>query len=154
MAMERILTHCEHTDCYTYFCIKGNFDPDEISEMLGLVPNDFHKIGDKRNDGTSFDFALWEFGRCDSYEILVENQMIKTVLPLISKTDVLLQIKQRFNVSFTQEVVSTVRFDEPTPCLAPSLEVMKFCCDTGTDLDIDLSVSCPDDYEDGYVLEQ
>ena len=92
MAMEKIYTHSEHTNCYTYFCIKGDFDPEVISEMLGLVPNDFHKIGDKRKNGTAYDFASWQFGICDHYDIMVENQMMKTISPLIPKMDALKEI--------------------------------------------------------------
>jgi len=151
--MEKIYTHSGHTNCYTYFCIKGDFAPEVISEMLGLVPDDFHRIGDKRKDGTAYDFASWKFGICDHYDIVAENQMMKTISRLIPKTDVLNEIKRRFDVSFTLEIVSTVRFDEPAPCLAPSLEVMRFCCDTGTEMDIDLYVSCPDEFEDGVILQ-
>ncbi len=151
--MEKIYTHSEHTNCCTYFCIKGDFAPEVISEMLGLVPNDFHKIGDKRKDETAYDFASWEFGICDHYDIMVENQMMKTILPLIPKIDILKEIQRRFDVSFTLEVVPTVCFDEPTPCLAPSLEVMQFCCETGTEMDIDLYVSCPDEFEGGVILQ-
>ena len=152
--MEKIYTHSEHANCYTYFCIKGDFDPEAISEMLGLAPDDFHKIGDKRKNGTAYDFASWQFGICDHYDIMVENQMMKTIFPLITKTDILKEIKRRFDVSFTLEVVPTVCFDEPMPCLAPSLEVMRFCCDTGTEIDMDLYVSCPDEFEGGIVLKQ
>ena len=37
-----------------------------------------------------------------------------------------------------------VRYDEPVPALAPSLSVMRFCLETGTELVINLYVSCPD----------
>ena len=142
--LEKIYTYAEHTDCYTYFCIKGDFDPDVISERLGLAPEASHKIGDKRSNGTAYDFAAWQFGTCKEYDILVEHQMMKTIAPLLPKTA---------DVAFTLEIVPTVRFDEDVPCLAPSLEVMQFCCDTGTELDIDLYVSCPDDFEDEIILE-
>ena len=41
--------------CYTYFSIKGNFDPDEITKVLDLKPFKVVKIGDKRRDGKLFD---------------------------------------------------------------------------------------------------
>lgn len=52
-------------------------------------------------------------------------------------------------MTFTLTVVPSVRFDEPAPCLAPSLEVMRFCCDTDTEMDIDLYVGAPDEFSDG-----
>ena len=61
--------------CYTYFRITGDFDPDIISARLGLQPEKFWRIGDKRNNGTEYDFASWEIGRCDQYDVLTENQI-------------------------------------------------------------------------------
>ena len=152
--LERIYCHCEHTNCYTYFTITGNFNPDTITEIIGLTPDRSWKIGDTRKDGKSkYDFACWNFGTCKEYDVFVENQMLKTITPLLSKVNALREIKQKFDVHFTLELVPTVRFDETTPCLAPSIKVMQFCCDTGTEMDIDLYVSCPDDFDDGVVFE-
>lgn len=152
--LEKIYNHCDHTNCYTYFCITGEFDPDTISELLGLVPEETRKIGDTKRDGsTKYDLACWRFGTCREYDVIVENQMLKTIAPLIPKVDILKEIKAKFDVRFTLEIVPTVRFDESTPCLAPSIQVMQFCCDTGTEMDIDLYVSCPDDFDGGVVWE-
>lgn len=63
--------------CYTYFKIVGNFDPNEVSRLLRLQPERTWKIGDSRRNGTKFDFALWETGRCDDYNPEIENQMRK-----------------------------------------------------------------------------
>lgn len=145
--LERIYYHYDHTNCYTYFKITGEFNPDTVSELLKLKPERFWKIGDTRKDGkTKYDFACWCFGTCKDYEVLVENQMLKTITPLLSKVDILREIKSKFDVQFTLEIVPTVRFDEATPCLSPSIKIMQFCCDTGTEIDIDLYVSCPDDF--------
>ncbi|MDE6657864.1 MAG: DUF4279 domain-containing protein [Oscillospiraceae bacterium] len=143
--LEKIYYHVEHTNCYTYFRITGDFNPDIISELLCLMPEKFWKTGDTRKNGTKYNFACWQFGTCQEYDVLVENQMLKTLEPLFSKIDILKEIKNKFGVSFTLEVVPTVRFDEPTPCLAPPMKVMQFCCDTGTEIDIDLYISCPDE---------
>lgn len=151
----KIYSHCEHTNCYTYFCITGDFNPDTISELLGLMPEKSWEIGDTRRDGESkYDFSCWRFGTCEEYEVFVENQMLKTITPLLSKVDILREIKCQFDVNFILEVVPTVRFDESTPCLAPSIQVMQFCCDTGTEIDIDLYVSSPDDFDNGVVWEE
>lgn len=129
--------------CYTYFRITGNFDPDVITERLGLQPDQFWKIGDKRRDGTVFDFALWEFGRCEEYDVNVQNQMHTTIAPLLNKTSLLNEIRNEFEVGFTLEIVPTVYVDNINPCLAPSLEVIDFCYATRTEMDIDL-----------YIMEQ
>ncbi len=126
--------------CYTYFKITGDFNPDIITKRLGLIPCKTWNIGDKRRNGTLFDFALWEFGRCDNYDVIVENQMHMTIAPLLDKIDILNEIKNEFDVTYTLEVVPTVYADNTSPCLAPSLKVIDFCHATRTEIDIDLYV--------------
>ena len=126
--------------CYTYFRITGDFDPDIISARLGLQPEKFWRIGDKRHNGTEYDFASWEIGRCDQYDVLTENQMRKTIDPLFDKVDLLNRIRNEFNVVFTLEIVPTIYAGNINPCLAPSLKVIDFCHTTRTEIDIDLYV--------------
>lgn len=136
------MNNSEHTNCYTYFRITGDFDSDIISDLLCLMPRNSWKIGDIRKNGRKYEFASWEFGTCKEYDVEVANQMYKTIAPLLSKVDILKEIKRKFNVNFTLEVVPTIIYNETTPCLAPSMKIMKFCCDTGTEIDIDLYVEC------------
>ena len=129
--------------CYTYFRITGDFDPDIITIRLGLQPDRFWKIGDKRLNGTEYDFASWEIGRYEEYDELTENQMHKTIAPLLDKMDLLNRIRKEFDVSFTLEIVPTIYAGNTNPCLAPSLKVIDFCHATRTEIDIDL-----------YMMEQ
>ena len=71
--------------CYTYFKITGDFDPDIITDRLGLHPDKSWKVGDKRRNGTVYDFASWQIGRCEQYDVLTENQMYNTIAPLVDK---------------------------------------------------------------------
>lgn len=152
-SLENVYFHSAHTNCYTYFKIVGDFDPDTVTELLGIAPEKSWRIGDKRKNGTVYDFSLWQTGTCSEYDIEVSVQMLKTLALLLDKTDILNEIKKQYGVDFVLEVVPTVRFDESTPCLAPSLEVMRFCCATETSIDIDLYISCPDEFNGGEVLE-
>ena len=115
--------------CYTYFKIIGHFNPDVITERLSLQP--FETWG----DGTS---SQWCFGRCDDYSPYVEEQMRKTIAPLLDKADILKQIRQEFNAAFFLEIVPTIYPDESSLCLAPPLDVIDFCHETRTAIDIDL----------------
>jgi hypothetical protein len=126
--------------CYTYFRITGDFDPDCITKRLGLTPCKTWKIGDTRKNGTKYDFASWEFGRCDNYDVIVQNQMHMTIDPLLAKIDILNEIKNEYDVAYTLEIVPTVCADNISPCLAPSLKVIDFCHATRTEIDIDLYV--------------
>ncbi|HNX15343.1 MAG TPA: DUF4279 domain-containing protein [Oscillospiraceae bacterium] len=126
--------------CYTYFKITGDFDPDVVTGIIGLVPLEFWRSGDLRKNGTVYNFSLWEYGRCDEYDVYVENQMMKTIQDLIPKTDILCKIKKQYDVNFTLEIVPSIYVNDINPCLAPNREVIKFCYETETDLDIDLYV--------------
>lgn len=126
--------------CSTYFKIVGQFDPDVVTRMLRLQPDKTWKTGDLRRNGTSYDFSLWEYGRCDDYDVIVENQMNRTLLALYEKIDVLNHIRDQFDVSFCLEIVPTVYSGNPEPCLTPPMEVIDFCYATRTEIDIDLYV--------------
>ena len=125
--------------CYTYFKIVGNFNPDDISELLSLTPEKVWKIGDLRRDGiTRYDSTNWEIGRCTEYNIEVEKQMMKTIAVLQDKIPLLNQIREKYEVSFFLSVVPSVYVNDINPCLAPSLEVIDFCHATRTEIDIDM----------------
>ena len=130
----------ERNSCYTYFMITGNFNPDDISKFLGVSSDRQWNIGDLRKNGTKYDFALWEYGRCNDYDVFVENQMMKTIENLLPKIKRLNEIKQKYDVSFTLEIVPSIYVGETNPCLAPNRDVIKFCYETDTIIDIDLYV--------------
>ena len=131
--------------CYTYFKIIGNFNPDDISELLNLTPEETWKIGDLRPNGTKYDFAHWEIGRCTEYDAQVENQMRKTISVLQEKIPLLGQIKKEYDVSLYLVVVPTIYVDDINPCLDPSLDVIDFCHATRTEIAIDMYLYNSDD---------
>ena len=125
-------------ECYTYFRITGGFDPDEITDLMGLKPDKCWKIGDRRKNGTVYDFSSWSFGRCDEYDGYVERQMRRTIALLWERIDVLNQIRREHDVTYHLEIVPTVCVGESAPCLATPLDVIDFCHATRTRIDIDL----------------
>ena len=143
--MQRVYYHAEETQCMTYFRIVGNFDPDHITRYLRLVPEQVHRIGEARANGTTYGEASWRFGTVKSHRLDTANQMMQTIEPLLTKADLLRKIKLAYDARLWLEVVPLVRWDEPAPMLAPSLAVMRFCVETGTEIDVDLYVGCPDD---------
>lgn len=126
--------------CYTYFSIRGVFDPDTITEMLGLQPYKSSKIGDLSRSGVEFKAASWDFGYCDEYSPCVDEQIRKTIAPLLDKIEILNQIRQEYDVSFFLEVVPTIYAGDTNPTLPPSLDVIDFCHATRTEIDIDMYV--------------
>lgn len=130
----------DRNSCYTYFKIVGGFDPDKVTELLELAPERTHKIGDIRSNGTEYDSALWEIGRCAEYDTEVENQMRKTISLLKDKISLLERIRRENDVEYFLEIVPAVYAGETAPCLAPPLDVIDFCHATRTNIDIDLYV--------------
>ena len=124
--------------CYTYFRIVGNFNPDDISALLNLTPEESWKIGDLRRDGTKYEFANWKIGTCVEYDVYVENQMRKTISMLLDKIVTLNQIREENDVEFFLEIVPSIYVDDINPCLAPPLDVIDFCHATRTQIDIDM----------------
>jgi len=126
--------------CYTYFKIVGDFNPDDVSELLNLTPEKSWKIGDVRRNGTKYDFALWEIGKCTEYDVEVEKQMRKTIAVLQDKISILNQIKQENDVSFVLEIVPMIYAGDINPCLNPTLDIIDFCHATRTEIDIDMYI--------------
>ena len=124
--------------CYTYFRIVGQFHTDDISNILGLTPEKKWDIGDTRKNGSQYDSANWSIGYCKDYNIETEFQMHRTISQLIDKKEELKRIRERYDVEFYLEVVPTLCVGKSTPCLAPSMEVIDFCYETRTQIDIDL----------------
>ena len=124
--------------CYTYFRIVGNFNPDDISALLNLTPEESWKIGDLRRNGTKYEFANWMIGKCAEYDVYVENQMRKTISILLDKIATLNQIREENDVEFFLEIVPSICVDDINPCLAPPLDVIDFCHATRTQIDIDM----------------
>jgi len=134
------------TNCYTYFTIKGNFDPKHITSLLKLFPSNSWAIGDKRKAGDGYyDFALWEYGRCDKYEIDIEIQCLKTIAELRRKVEVLQRIKQIYDVDYVLEIVPSIYVNEISPALGFGKDVIEFCYLTETYIDIDLYTYNEDD---------
>ncbi|MDE5602046.1 MAG: DUF4279 domain-containing protein [Clostridia bacterium] len=130
--------------CYTYFSIKGNFEPDDITEILGLHPFESHKEGESRARGNGvYSCSTWNFGRCNEYNVNVNEQIRKTISPLLDKIELLKHIKDKYAVDFYIEVVPEIHVGESVPILGLDLDIIDFCHETRTVVDIDM-----------YVLEQ
>lgn len=121
----------------TYFKITGEFEPDEITKELGLVPISTWKKGEQRKTGV-YTFSLWEFNALEKQNnAFADEQMRETIAPLIEKTDVLRTLKEKYGLTYTLEVVPKFYSTREKPILSPPKEVIDFCSLTDTMLDID-----------------
>jgi len=126
-------------ECYTYFKITGSFDPDEITRRLGLQPYETEPRRLHPLLGTPIP-ADWCACLCDDYTPYVEEQMRRTIAPLLDQTHALNALQREFGAECWLMIVPTIRKDEPTPCLAPPMDVIDFCHSTRTQIDIDLYI--------------
>ena len=124
--------------CRTSFKIVGEFNPDYVTDLLNLTPDRMHKSEDVRRDGKAYGFALWEIGRCDEYDVKVENQMRKTISVLQDKIHLLNKVREENKVSFYLEIVPEIYVENINPCISPSLDIIDFCHATRTEIDIDM----------------
>ena len=124
--------------CYTYFTIVGDFDPVDIANRLGIEPCESWKKGDLRRNGSVYESSRWSCGRCDEYDADVGNQLRKTIADLRGKTQELAAIRKAFNANFYLEIVPELYVGEVNPCLAPPLDIIDFCHETRTEIDIDM----------------
>ena len=134
------------TTCYTYFSIKGEFDPDEITSILGIRPvktfrsgesRYYLKDGQKTDTGLKYTCSCWDGCRSDDYDVIISNQMEKTIEPLLPKIDLLNEIRERFEAVLTLEVVPHICSGHELPCISPSMKVIDFCSSVRAQLDID-----------------
>ena len=126
--------------CVTYFRMVGQFDPDRVTEILGLQPEKCTKVGDVLRNGKKSDVASWEIGRCDVYDPIVANQMKRSISLLRHKVDALRQIKETYEVSYYLEVVPEIHAEGVHPCLSPDLDIIDFCHATRCEIDIDMYI--------------
>lgn len=127
------------TTCYCYFAMKGNFLPDNITKTLEINPTKQWFIGDKRNDGRYYDFALWETGFTKIVYPEIEMRCVDAIQELLGKENLLAQIKEIYDVSFVLEIVPFIH-DGKKPIIEFGTDVLKFCYLTNTDIDIDFHI--------------
>ncbi|MEK3808086.1 DUF4279 domain-containing protein [Bacillus sp. FSL H8-0547] len=141
----------EYTQTYTYFGIESNgwisskglvgnkngiFDPNEITDELGIQPFSSWKKGDKRRDCSEYLFSSWEAERSDKDMLDVEAQCLDTIKNLRNKISVLQNFKEKYDVNYILMVVPSI-YGEEKPHIAFNEEIIEFCYLTGTTINFD-----------------
>lgn len=140
----------KHTQVSTEFNIRGeDFDPDYVTEALGLSPSTKWRQGDIRIQdiseegcalsGLTYSFSLWSIttGYQDSYDI---SDQLNPIIDLIKeKKNILLQLAEILELNYTIGIVIYI-YNKRTPGVNISPDIMRFASDIGADIDIDLYV--------------
>ncbi len=144
----------EKTNSYTYFAIcsngeieqrglvayeRGIFDPDDITNLLGIQPFNCCAYGDTKRNGTKYMFSSWDAERSEIDRLDVEAQCMDTIKNLKNKIPLLKQIKEQYDVNFVIMIVPSIYGEEP-PFLYFNEEIIEFCYLTGTIINVDMYV--------------
>lgn len=117
--------------CLTYFLIDSSnkINTNEIIKLLNINNNDIGKITEKSI----------EIGRCEEYDVNINNMIRVTIKELIGKEELLLKIKEEYNLNFYLSKVINIdnSCDEPMPILGIEEDIIEFLYKTKTIDDID-----------------
>jgi len=147
----------ELTHSYTYFTIvsdgkmgmygheasvRGVFDPDEITNLLGIEPFDKLKKGDYRKNmpkdapQAKYSFSRWSGEKSDVERHDVSEQCLATIQRLEHKIPELLEIKSRYDVEFYLKIVPHI-YNAESPIIYFDKKIIAFCYLTDTEIDVD-----------------
>jgi hypothetical protein len=120
-----------------YFGLYGdNFEPDEITEMIGLEPTSTNSKGDPLPKKHSWKFGLDEIEAdyIDIYEM--SSELVSKLKPVSSK---IVEAKEKFNLELVLQVVLWISTDETisTPAIGFESDVIDFLDKVGATIDID-----------------
>ena len=117
--------------CLTYFYIHSDksIDSKEIIKLLELNENSISKVTEQSI----------EIGRCSSYDVNINNMIRYTIKELLGKEELLLELKEKYNLEYYLSKVVDLDddCDEPTPILGLEADVIEFLYKTKTIDDLD-----------------
>ncbi len=124
-----------------YLAITGeDFDPDILTNRLGVFPSSSHRKGDVLKYNKSATFNGWYFSsgkieedRPDFYALSE-----KLLEPLIEKSELILKLKQDLNLMITLQGVVYLSSTEGLPIIGFDPGVIRFLSTVEAGVDIDM----------------
>ena len=130
------------SDSYVYFALKGdNFDPDIVTQRLGITPTKIHRLGDPiGKNGNKIKFSGWYLYTDKVENLLIDKLVEDVVSKLDSKIDIINELKRDFNLTSILEIVMYIEIDEnsSTPALGHDSKTIEFLYLTNTETDVDI----------------
>ena len=144
----------EKTACYSYFyiCSEGEilpdvgfsaaensfFEPDEITTLLGIHPDETSRMGDPRKYGPgTYPFSSWTACRKDEPALDAGEQCLAITRQLRDKIPALQKIARKYNAAIGIMIVPEV-WDGEAPAMNFDREVIEFCHRIGASIQIDM----------------
>lgn len=132
----------EKSDTYVYFALKGgDFNPQVVTDKLGVRPTDSGKKGDKGKYKPSLSFSHWELSTEKGKEyIWVDRLVDEIVQQLYDKIDAINELKNQYDLDSVLEIVLYIDTNEKesTPALGHDLKTIEFLYRTQTRTDVDM----------------
>lgn len=130
----------ESNSC-AYFAFKGdNFDPIEITNLLGIEPTDSWRMDESGKYIQSQKYSSWQL-TSTSDELLNMDKLVNEVVSQLSdKIELINKLKDQYSLDTVLEVVMYIDIneEESTPFLGHNIEVINFLHGTGTTTDVDI----------------
>ncbi|USK32590.1 DUF4279 domain-containing protein [Bacillus sp. F19] len=138
----------DQTQVMAYFSLFGEtFPTDEVTEMLGIEPNEVYNKGDlivrppNPNVVTKGRIyrkeTSWSFGTTYEESFDVKDQLDQVLKPLKNKTEIINRLKLKYGLT-TQITIVIVMEDGVTPGLHLESDQIEFANQVGAEFDIDL----------------
>lgn len=131
----------------TEFCIKGTFDPEEITNILNIPPSKSWKQNDRieskkiRFDaGARRPFSLWCCGYNESYNGDIARQIKVTIAPVKAKIPFIKEYAQKNKIDIFIRVICDATSGDITPDFSMDSEIIDFCKALGATIDVDLNI--------------
>ncbi len=124
-------------ECEVYFKLYGDdFDPNIISETIGLEPTRTRRKGEPR---AKFSFWILSIGKVESEAIDVYEMASKLVKKIKPHKDKIIKAIKAHGLSAELQVVLWIPTDESisTPAIGFETETIQFLSDIGASIDID-----------------
>jgi hypothetical protein len=127
----------ETTTIDVHFSITGeDFNPEIMTQRLGITPSMSWKKGDKSKLGHIIELSLWEICVGEEPSNDIENQLRKIFELLKDKKSILITIRDEFKVEYNFALVIKI-VDEQTPGMCLERWFLDFVHDLQAEIDFD-----------------
>lgn len=127
--------------CLVYFTLKGDFDPNEVTQFLGIEPTGILIKGSRNSNPCYPPISSWEFssGYIESEILDIYDIASKVINPLTPHADKLKEVMNKFKIEGVLQVALWISSDEEVsnPAIGFDAEVVRFLAAVGASVDID-----------------
>lgn len=132
----------KNSNSYVSFALKGDdFDPQEITNYLGIEPSDNWRKGDKGEYNPSLKYSCWQLSTEKGKEYIEIYKLVNEIIELLfDKIEKINNLKQKLKLNSVLEIVMDIDInpEQSTPALGHNLKTIEFLYKTQTETDIDI----------------